>query len=218
MRRLFLPVTVDPGRRKVFTAAISHSEHVQEFRSCSSKERQSFAGTDRRRQKVEKLKEAAGIKRIESQIPTLFRFYNHQSAPFRFYNYQGNQRSTAEMGNILLNGGKKYNKSRRKKTNRNKRRKRRRNKSRNRVESQPTKSNCMRKEVMFKKSKFLTSNRVPVVVFGDGLKNKENTRMKGQLPGASGVLLRSLHQRTKQLTAATIMINEHNTSKVCSSC
>ena len=32
---LFLPVTVDSGRTKVFTAIISHSSDKKEFRSCS---------------------------------------------------------------------------------------------------------------------------------------------------------------------------------------
>lgn len=236
METLFLPVAVDPGRTTVFTATISHSEDKKEFRSCSSKERQSFAGTDRRMQKIEKLKVVAGIKTMESQIPTaktvsidrmmehirymlmnlerLFRFYNYQSAPFRFYDYQGRQRANDEMANILLNGGKKYNKSKRKKTNRNKRRKRRRRKSRTKGKAQTISSSYFPKEPVFKKSKFTPSMKVPVVVFGDGMKNKENVPMKGKLSGTSGVCLRSLYQRSKQLTAAVVMINEYNTSKV----
>ncbi|KAI8088030.1 uncharacterized protein B0P05DRAFT_584740 [Gilbertella persicaria] len=39
--------------------------------------------------------------------------------------------------------------------------------------------------------------------------------MKWQLLGISGVILRLLYQRSKQLTAAAVMINEYNTSKVC---
>lgn len=67
---------------------------------------------------------------------------------------------------------------------------------------------------MHVKAKYRPSSKVPIVIFGDGLKNKENGRMRGQPPEASGVLLRSLYQRTKQLTAGAVMINEYNTSKV----
>ncbi|CEI96835.1 hypothetical protein RMCBS344292_10985 [Rhizopus microsporus] len=240
MEELFLPVAVDPGRKTVFTATITHSEDRKEYRSCSSKERRSFAGVDRRTQKVLKLKKASGVEGIESQIPTpktidldrmkqhigymlnniesLFRFYNFLSAPFRFYAYQGTQRANAEMANILLNGGKKYNKSKRRKTNRNKRRKRRKRKSRSQEHAQTSTSNYVPKESNHKSSKFEASAKVPVVVFGDGLKNKENVPMKGQLSGTSGVVQRSLYQRSKQLTAAIVQINEYNTSKVCSSC
>lgn len=236
METLFLPVAVDPGRTTIFTATVMHSQDQKEFRTCSSKERRSFAGTDRRSQKVIKLKQASGVEAIESRIPTaktidinrmkehirymlnnvesLFRFYNHQSTAFRFYDYQGRQRANDEMANILLNGGKKYNGNKRRKTNRNKRRKRRRRRSRVQDEAQPASDNYHPKEPVFQKSKFTSSVKVPVVVFGDGLKNKENTPMKGQLSGTSGVCLRSLYQRMKQLTAAVVMINEFNTSKV----
>jgi hypothetical protein len=44
--------------------------------------------------------------------------------------------------------------------------------------------------------------------------NKENVPMKGQLSGTSGVLLNELYQKSKQLTAGVVMINEYNTSKV----
>lgn len=111
MKTLFLSVAVDPSRAKVFTATILHSKDKKEFRACSSKERQSFAGTVRRKKNVEKLKVTAGIKTMESEIPTaktiivdrmmehiryilanlkrLLRFYNFQSAAFRFYDYKG---------------------------------------------------------------------------------------------------------------------------------
>lgn len=51
-------------------------------------------------------------------------------------------------------------------------------------------------------------------IFDDGLKSKENVPMKGQLSGTSGVVLRSLYQRSKAFTSATVKINEYNTSKV----
>ncbi|CEP17420.1 hypothetical protein [Parasitella parasitica] len=211
VEQLFLPVAVDPGRKT------------------------SFAGTDRRRRKI-LLKRAAGIENIESQIPTAktvnmtrtkqyieyilaniqssFRFYNFQSAPFRFYDNQGKQRANAEMANILLKDGRKYNKAKRRKTSRNKRRKRRRRKSKNQGEIQAATSNYLPKESIYKKSKFISSGKLPVVVFGDGLKNEENVPMKGQLSGTSGVVLKSLYERLEQLTVAVVMMNEHNASKI----
>jgi hypothetical protein len=53
-----------------------------------------------------------------------------------------------------------------------------------------------------------------VILFGDGLKGKENARMKGQLTGSKGILLRLLYHRSKQLKAAVVIIDEYNTSKV----
>jgi hypothetical protein len=101
-----------------------------------------------------------------------------------------------------------------KKTNRNKGRKRRRRKSRSQGQVQASTISYLPRDSVYKKSKFTTSVKVPVVVFGDGLKNKESVPMKRQLSGTNGVVLRSLYQRSKQLTAAVVMINEYNTSKV----
>jgi hypothetical protein len=86
---------------------------------------------------LNKEKERTGIKRVETNFPTaktarleqyqdyvryfflhkseLFTFYSHHRAEGRFYSYQGKQRALEEATNILVNGGKKYNRSRRKK-------------------------------------------------------------------------------------------------------
>jgi nitrous oxide reductase len=156
------------------------------------------------------------IEYILLNLPSLFRFYNFQSASFRFYDYQGRQRSNHEMANFFLNGGENYSKSKRKKTNRNKRKKRRKAKGRRNQESQvqPSTSVYHPKEKVHRKSNFTSSAKVPLVVFGYGLMNKENVPMKGQLSGTSGVLLDILYQRSKQLTAGVVMTNEYNTSKV----
>ncbi|ORE04868.1 hypothetical protein BCV72DRAFT_188949, partial [Rhizopus microsporus var. microsporus] len=124
---------LDPGRTHVFTATIQHEEGNLETRRCSEKERRCYSGVKRKACQIEKLKLRTGIKTIETgfpsaktvdmektnayvtydliNIPRLFRFYDEKSAPFRFYDYQGRQRSNAEMANILINGGKKYNKT-----------------------------------------------------------------------------------------------------------
>ncbi|CEP18502.1 hypothetical protein [Parasitella parasitica] len=49
---------------------------------------------------------------IETNLSTSKTFYNHKSAPFRFHDYQGKQRATAEMANILINGGERKKKRR----------------------------------------------------------------------------------------------------------
>ena len=45
---------------------------------------------------------------------TLTTFYNHRRAETRFRNYQGVQRAREEMVKVFLDGGKKYNKCKRK--------------------------------------------------------------------------------------------------------
>jgi hypothetical protein len=109
----------------------------------------------RRQAFVDNLKSKRGIKEIETQIPspktlnideltkyvnyilthldTLFTFYNEKSAPFRFYDYQGRQRANDELANMLIDGGKKYNKKRRKKTKRNKQQNKKRGKTKREV-------------------------------------------------------------------------------------
>ncbi|CEI99199.1 hypothetical protein RMCBS344292_13291 [Rhizopus microsporus] len=138
----FQPCAVDPGRTHVFTATIQHEEGNLETRGCSEKERQCYNGAKRRTCQIGKLKLRADIKTIKTgfslaktvdmektnayvtyaliNVPRLFRFYDERSAPFRFYDYQGRQRSNAEIANILINGGKKYNKTKQNRKHRKK--------------------------------------------------------------------------------------------------
>jgi hypothetical protein len=73
------------------------------------------------------------VKYMLTHLDTLLEFYNYKSAKFRFHNYQGRQRANDELANMLIDGGKKYNKARRKKTKRNKIRNRRRGKTKRQV-------------------------------------------------------------------------------------
>lgn len=57
-------------------------------------------------------------------------FNRHSTAKNRFHLYQGVQRARQEMVNILVNGGRKYNKSKRKNTKKN-RKKRKKERIRN---------------------------------------------------------------------------------------
>jgi hypothetical protein len=155
INNFFLPCSVDPGRKSIFTATVGHNSDSHEIRSCTSKERQCYTGSMRRQAFVNNLKSKRGIKEIETQIPspktlnideltkyvnyilthldTLFTFYNEKSAPFRFYDYQGRQRANDELANMLIDGGKKYNKKRRKKTKRNKQQNKKRGKTKREV-------------------------------------------------------------------------------------
>jgi hypothetical protein len=155
VEKYFLPCTVDPGRKSVFTATVGQNSSEHEIRSCTSAKRACYTGSKRRQHFVDNLKSRKGIKEIETQIPSpktvkpddlnnyikymlthidvLFDFYNERSAPFNFHNYQGRQRANDELANMLIDGRKKYNKARRKKTKRNKIRNRRRGKTKRQV-------------------------------------------------------------------------------------
>jgi hypothetical protein len=73
------------------------------------------------------------IKYLLTHVDTLFEFYNHRSANFRFHDYQGHQRANDELANMLIDGGKKYNKAWRNKTKRNNIMNRRRGKTKRQV-------------------------------------------------------------------------------------
>jgi F0F1-type ATP synthase epsilon subunit len=67
-----------------------------------------------------------------SHLQKMLVFTSHSKAKYHFHLYQGIQRYRQEMVNILVNGGRKYNRSERKNTKKNrKKRKKRRNKNAN---------------------------------------------------------------------------------------
>ncbi|KAI9266249.1 hypothetical protein EDC94DRAFT_493322, partial [Helicostylum pulchrum] len=137
----FLPCTIDPGRKNIYTAAIGHNSKEHQVRRCSDSERRCYTGSRRRQAYVDKLKIAKNIKGIETNIstaktvnletykvhityllehlPRLLQFYSQESAPFSFYDYQGRRQANAEVANTILNGGKKYNPTKRKNTRKN---------------------------------------------------------------------------------------------------
>jgi hypothetical protein len=148
----FEVAAIDPGRTQVFTAAYGSGEERHQIRRCSTSEYYSMTGSKRRNQKLQQEKKEAGILRIEESWPTgktcnirqyqsyvahllnnfdeLSKFYDVSRGKMRFNNYQGVQRSREEMVNMLVNGGKKYSKSRRKKARKNRRLRRRHRKNR----------------------------------------------------------------------------------------
>ncbi|KAI7908327.1 uncharacterized protein BX663DRAFT_539624 [Cokeromyces recurvatus] len=70
-----------------------------------------------------------------------------------------------------------------------------------------------------KKAKFKPSLCVPLVVFGDGMKNLDTVRIKGQMSGATAILEREIQLRSRTTFRLVIVsINEFKTSEVCNFC
>jgi hypothetical protein len=133
----FRPCAVDPGAATLMTAAYGTGYANHEVRSFSNREYYAVTGSKRRNHDMNKAKTEKGISTIESQFPTsrtvslteyqaylkyffensqvLRDFYSFGTAAKHFKDYQGRQRAIEETGNLLINGGKKYDRKRRKK-------------------------------------------------------------------------------------------------------
>lgn len=229
VNRHFRPCTVDPGRRDPFVSFHGGND----IRRLSSREYYSMYGTVRRQRQQQRLKDQLGIATIEANIPSpkttsgelyvsyaqylmenlhqLFSFYNFESLRNRWLNYLASQKSIEESVNILLNGGKKYNSKKRRKKNK---------KKRDRLvaiqEAIPNIGRSARKH----KPCFVEGdkNKMPLVIFGDGLKNKEHVKFRGLRPGVSGKIYRHLKHREGLGELFLLDINEFRTSKICNSC
>ncbi|KAI8968532.1 hypothetical protein BDF20DRAFT_839628 [Mycotypha africana] len=117
----YLPITLDPGRKSVFIAAIG-LEYNRQVRRCTTSEYYHMAGSTKYCKKLNSMKAVTGIDLVESQIPSsktsrlgvyeaftsymlnnldaLFSFYGHETAKDRFTLYQGRQRAPETMANI----------------------------------------------------------------------------------------------------------------------
>lgn len=140
--------SVDPNRGQVFTAAYGEGESHHQIRRCSAKEYYIMTGSKRHTKQETKIMSEEGVKDILLGMPTaktanlssyllyvtylllhldqILAFNRFLTAEKRFHLYQGVQRAREEMVNILLNGGKKYNKCRRKHTKKNRKKRKRR--------------------------------------------------------------------------------------------
>jgi hypothetical protein len=140
---------VDPNRNQVFAAAYGDGVGSHQLRRCSILEYYTYTGSKRHEKRERRRMQAEDMETVLLNIPTaktvntstylhyvtyillhiqkILEFNGHSTAKGRLYLYQGVQRARQEMVNILINGGKKYNKSKRKNTkkNRKKRKKRR---------------------------------------------------------------------------------------------
>ncbi|RCH84655.1 hypothetical protein CU097_005445 [Rhizopus azygosporus] len=68
------------------------------------------------------------------------------------------------------------------------------------------------------KNKFQYSNSIPLVVFGDGMKNKDTIAIRDHVSGVMGTLQKELLQRSRQFKDVLVGINEFRASKVCNNC
>jgi hypothetical protein len=142
---------IDPGRTMVFTAAYENKNGSCQLRRCSTKEYYAYTGSRRHERKQRKRMDKENITDLFLQIPTsktttlsdyllyvthilknikkMFDFNNETTAESRFHLYQGVQRAREELANIIVDGGKKYNRNKRKHTKENRKRRRKRMKN-----------------------------------------------------------------------------------------
>ncbi|GAN01790.1 hypothetical protein MAM1_0012c01225 [Mucor ambiguus] len=142
--------------------------------------------------KQQKHKQELGIEKIETDIPlpkaesveqfvlyvaymlqhmnTLFDLYGFNTSKVRWLNYLSSQQVIEESVHILINGGKKYNKGKRKKTRANReRRKNRRSSTRAPRERNPIITVTRPKRKNKACFEVGDKSKMPLVVFGDGL-------------------------------------------------
>lgn len=175
------------------------------------------------------------VKYMLQHMNTLFNFYSFQTARIKWCNYIGKQRALQDAVNILINGSKKYNKGRRKKTRKNKRKRiktaakyqsntpqtsSRRGKNASRYYSHISKY-CSSFNFFFKKQRNHKErfeegdkSKMPLIIFGDGLKNKSHVKISGLRHGVSGIIYKQLRLREKLGELLLLDIDEYKTSKV----
>ncbi|CEP07440.1 hypothetical protein [Parasitella parasitica] len=147
-------------------------------------------------------KEAAGIDLLESNIPS--------PKTSLITLYQGVQRATDQMANILIHGTAKYNRKRRNKKKKKEEKKEKKNK--NKEEEEGNSSQVKKKK--WKPAIFQASKKIPLIVFGAGMFGKDLVKLKGLLSLTS---FQCLKQFTNN-TAPGKLIDEFKTSKTCSLC
>ncbi|CEG81642.1 hypothetical protein RMATCC62417_15815 [Rhizopus microsporus] len=150
-------------------------------------------------------------------LSRFFGFYNFRTAQIDWNNYRGRQCVLEEACNILLNGGKKYNRARRKKMRSNRRR---RKKMVNRRRQGDNADNPIEIRRETHKSHFNEGDttKMPLIIFGDGLKGSTHVRLRGRRVGASEMVYKNLKKREKQGELLVLDINEFKTSSVCFEC
>ncbi|KAI9487462.1 MAG: hypothetical protein EXX96DRAFT_474584, partial [Benjaminiella poitrasii] len=157
----YLPIAIDPGRKSVFTAVTGSDS--RKVKRCSIKEYYHLTGSTKYSAKLQRLKDQHNITDIESRIlsnktsslaryrayteyifnnlDALFNFYDHHMSRNQFFLYQGRQRASESMINMLLHGTSKYNRRKRNKKKRDKKRKKKnKNKSKGKKKLQKMKN------------------------------------------------------------------------------
>ncbi|CEG76552.1 hypothetical protein RMATCC62417_11437 [Rhizopus microsporus] len=159
---------LDPGRQHAFTASYNEGENPHQIRRVSTAEYYNYTGSIHHQRKEQKRMEKKGMKNVLLNIPSIkttslmqyhmymtyimaniqkiLDFYGYETAEGRFHCYQGVQRAIEEMVNILINGGKKYNKDRRKNTRKNRRRRKKKKEKRGKGEKKKDEESSERPE------------------------------------------------------------------------
>jgi hypothetical protein len=143
MKKDYMLISLDPGRKAVFTATVGlgSSRHL----NCSTSEYYHMTGSTKFSKNQNRKKLATEIDLIESDIPSskaslvteynsyakymllnknaLFEFYEKNAARNRFQLYQGVQRATNQMASIVIRSTAKYNRRRRDKGRKKKKKK-----------------------------------------------------------------------------------------------
>ncbi|KAK9760615.1 hypothetical protein K7432_015190 [Basidiobolus ranarum] len=136
---------IDPNRNQVFAASYVDGDISHQLRRCSTVEYYTYTGSKRHAKREMEIMCVEDMSTIFKNIPTaktantspylqyvtyillhlqkILAFTRHSIAKNRFHLYQGVQRARQAMVNILVNGGRKYNKSKRQITKNRKKRK-----------------------------------------------------------------------------------------------
>jgi hypothetical protein len=147
VQEFFHPCAIDPGRTNAVTAAYGYGSTSHMLRRLSTKEYYHQIGSQQSNASVQRMKDRVGVTTIESAVPTgktanllsylshvqylvrhltdLFNFYNEQQGQRSLLAYKNKQRAVAEAVNLLINGGKKYNRQKRKNTRKNRKKRKR---------------------------------------------------------------------------------------------
>ncbi|KAG2233119.1 hypothetical protein INT48_005863 [Thamnidium elegans] len=130
----------------------------------------------------------------------LFNFYGYNTAKGRWQNFLSKQKAKESAVNILLNGGLKYNKK---------------NVAQPENVTSEARRFC-RKTLRNNSFKQGEKTKMPLVIFGDGMFNKDGIKVKGHQHGIASIIYKNL-KREKLGELCLININEFRTSvRLCS--
>ncbi|KAG1170488.1 hypothetical protein G6F70_000738 [Rhizopus microsporus] len=130
-----------------------------------------------------------------ANIQKILDFYGYETAEGRCRCYQEVQRAREEMANILINGGKKYNKDRRKNYKNHRRKKKEKKKKGEESSERPEKQWRPQRNIYDRE-------KIPVVAFGSEMFRKDSVNSVD----------------TTQGDVLVVTVDEFRTSRVCNSC
>jgi hypothetical protein len=141
VNELFEPCAVDPGRTNAMTIAYGCGQDSHMLRNFTTKEYYNAVNSPASKKRLQQEKDTAGITPIETSLPTaktvnitsyishveyllqhltdLYQFYGPSNGKEKYFRYKNTQKARSEAVSILVNGGKKYNRGKRKRKKRN---------------------------------------------------------------------------------------------------